>query len=75
MHDIPPAGMEADLATPQPAPRPIERLFPVGVRDGMPVLVALCTDHTIWQLDQRAPSPYWEQLPSIPGAPDDGHPY
>ncbi len=66
MPDIPPAGMEADLAAAQPACRPIQRLFPVGVRDGMPVLVAICTDHSMWQLDQRAALPQWERLPSIP---------
>lgn len=66
MPDIPPAGMEADLATAQAACRPIERLFPVGVRDGMPVLVAICTDHSMWQLDQRQAFPEWERLPNIP---------
>jgi len=79
MPDIPPASMEADLAAAAAPtrinPRPIERLYTLGIRDSPPILVAICTDHTIWQLDQRAVFPAWEQLPSIPGAPDDGHPY
>lgn len=72
MHDIPPASMVADFAQDvgQPRPRPIERLYTLGVRDGLPILVAICVDHTIWQLDQRYPVADWQQLPSIPGITD-----
>jgi len=51
--------------------RPIDRLYPVGVREGNPILVAVCTDHSIWQLDQRHVQPMWERLPAIPSADDE----
>jgi hypothetical protein len=73
MPDIAPASMAADLAPTQP--RPIERLYTLGVRDCPPILVAICADNTIWQLDQRLVGAAWEQLPPIPGVPLDDLPY
>lgn len=59
MHDIPPASMARSNRT-------IARVFPVGQRDGAPLLIAVCDDGSIWQLDQRGWFPEWEQLPAIP---------
>jgi len=60
MPDIPPASMAGSTRT-------IARLFPIGQRDGAPMLVAVCDDGSIWQLDQRGAYREWEQLPGIPG--------
>ena len=47
--------------------RLIARLFPIGVKDGPPVYVVVCTDGSIWELDRRCVYPVWEQMPVIPG--------
>ena len=46
--------------------RPIERLFPIGHKDGPTTLIAICTDHTVWELDRREQYPMWRKLPGIP---------
>lgn len=49
-----------------PRGRAIERLYPIGVRDRMPLIIAVCVDGSLWQLDQQQCHPAWERLPSIP---------
>lgn len=51
-----------------PMPRPIDRLYTIGVKDGPTVLVAICADSTIWELDRRGGATAWARLPSIPPA-------
>lgn len=72
MADIAPQEL---LADPRRG-RAIDRLHPIGVRDRMPLLIAVCVDGTLWQLDQQQCHPAWERLPSIPVGDDcqDGAP-
>lgn len=45
--------------------------YPVGVStasdtdSGTPIVI--CADGTVWQLLNLSSTPYWDQLPSIPG--------
>ncbi len=62
--------------TPAPAareashpPRQVERLYTIGVKDGPPILVAICADGTMWELIRSMRPDAWRPLPHIPGGP------
>lgn len=61
--------------TPSSSPRLVTRIYPIGVKDGPAVLIAICSDGSMWELDRRAAyqggssliaSHEWERLPQIP---------
>lgn len=48
-------------------PRTITRLYTIGLKDRPTILIATCSDNTVWELDRSTPyDPAWERLPDIP---------
>lgn len=48
-------------------PRTIARLYTIGLKDRPTILIATCSDHTVWELDRSTEyEPAWVRLPDIP---------